>query len=159
MTTSQQITGAGHPIEFSAPDGKQISLIMSPLSDKDIAELDSWVQSVCIDNARRSLPPNATQKEIELTMNSAMTTAMGLTAFGGSGARLMSTPRGVARLVWQSCRKNHPTLTVEQVTEYMFNPQNINHANLIFRKLNVPESSGPTKGNAQAGKGNKRRRK
>lgn len=155
MSSSQSITGAGHPIKFAAPDGKDIELIMTPLSDKEITELDSWVQSVVIDNARRSLPPNASQRDIELTMNAALITSMGLTAFGGAGARLMATPRGVARLVWQSCRKNHPTLTPEQLTEYMFNPVNINQANSIFRKLNIPETkpnAGPQRGKIPAGK-------
>ncbi len=157
MTTAQQLTGATHPISFLDKDAKEIQLLMSPLSDIDIAELDSWVQSVCIENARNSLPANAPQRDIDLTMNSAMVTSMGLSAFSGAGARLMGTPRGVARMVWQSCKANHKTLTVAQVMQYMFNPQNVNCANLIFRKLNMPETFDPkvreTKpGNVRAGK-------
>lgn len=126
---------------------------MSPLTDKDIAELDSWIQSRCIEIARNSLPPDASQELRNETIQSAIEVAMSMTWLSGRGAKILATVQGMTRLVWVSIRKNHPDVTPAQLQAYMLDPENIQKANLAFSRLNsAGKSNGAANENSSAGK-------
>jgi hypothetical protein len=116
---------------FSAEDGR-----LSPLDDRDLSELDLWLQARFINMAReaaKGLPQD--QREAEVTQ--AQITASSLTWMSGQGAKLMATVDGMARIVWQGAKHNHPDLSYEECRAKMFDPTNVEAANDLFAKLNV----------------------
>jgi hypothetical protein len=116
---------------------------MQQLKDTDIAELDEWVQARHIHIARKSLDANCSQAERDETLRLAMLQAQDMTWMSGRGAKMIATPAGMARLVWQCVHRNHPGVTEEEIAGHMFDPNNIDSAvnvdaaNDAFKKLNV----------------------
>lgn len=135
MSQHQQITMSTFPLHL----GDKV-FNASPLSDKDLAEMDSWVQAKTIRIARESLPSNASPAEREETLTIALRLAQTLTAWSGTGAKMIASVEGMTRLVWQSCKRNHPELTEDCLREYMFDPDNIRETQRVFKKLNNPDS-------------------
>jgi len=120
------------------------TLRMRPLTDRDIGELDGWLRQRIIRSARESLPPGSTQAEREETLSLAMREAATASLISPYGVRVMSTPEGLARLVWQSVRLDHPEQTPESILALLYSPENIRAANEAFMELNsVPESKNP----------------
>jgi len=133
-------TAAASPLVFA--DGTTFQ--MSPLTDRDIAELDLWVQARIVQIARASL--NGEPAEIrEETLRLAMQTAAGASWMTGMGARIMATVPGMTRLVWQSIKRSHPEITEEEVGQHLFSPENIEHARETFDKLNLEGKKGVKK--------------
>lgn len=147
----QAATAASAPLTFA--DGTTYQ--MSPLSDKDIAELDAWVQSRIICMARESLPKDATQSERDETLRIAMQTASSVTWMSGQGAKLLATVQGWTRLVWQTIKRNHPDVTEEELSAHMFSPENVREVNRVFTEQNVVKD--PAKKKTR--KGRKRKKK
>jgi len=156
MNERGKITGAPRPITFS--DGTTYRV--SPLSDRDIAELDHWVQARYVAIARDSLPPNASQQLREETMTIAMNTALGLTWMSGVGARTMGTIDGMTQLIWQSIHKLHPDVTIEELRNKMFDPANVDEVARTFKEVNpVPKMPHEKKGPPPNSRPKSRRRK
>jgi hypothetical protein len=127
-----EVTAASFPITLA---GKEYRL--SPLSDRDNSELTNWLRASFIQMARDSLPGNATQQERDETLAVAMREARGISWFSREGAKVMRSLEGVARVVWQSLRKEHPELTPEQVREMLVDERTIDHALAVWREINV----------------------
>lgn len=151
----QAATAASAPLTFA--DGTTYQ--MSPLSDKDIAELDAWVQSRIICMARESLPEGATQSERDETLRVAMQTASSITWMSGQGAKLLATVPGWTRLVWQTIKRNHPDVTEEELSEHMFSPENIREVNRVFTEQNVVKDPAKKNSPKKTRKGRKRKKK
>lgn len=134
------------PIPLAFNDGTTWRL--SPFTDADIAELDRYVQHRYIQMARDSLPPEATKAQREETLAVAMNHAMGLTFMAGMGAKLMASVDGVARVVWQGLRHNHPHITVEEVRAKLFNPVNLLASTEVLAQVNS-FAAGSRSGKAQ----------
>ena len=105
MTTRSQATAASGEITI---DGKIYR--MSPLSDKDIGELDNWIRIRVIRLARQALTGEETEIEKRGIMGAAFEYATSLTWLD-KGVEEMGTLSGVARLLWQVLKRNHPELT------------------------------------------------
>ena len=151
MPDLAKMTAAPAPLKFV--DGSTYQ--MSPLTDKDIAELDEWVRARHIQIAVESTKDMADEDKAELRQV-ALLQAGELSWMSGTGARLMATVDGMTRLVWQSCKKNHPELTEAALREKIFDPRNVDEANKMFEHLNLPAESGDKK---RLGKRVKPRRK
>lgn len=154
----QTATAAAAPLQFA--DGTVYQ--MSPLSDKDIAELDAWVQSRVIQMARASLSKDAPQSERDETLRIAMQTASSITWLSGQGAQILATVPGWTRLVWQAIKRNHPDVTEEELSAQMFSAENIREVNRVFTEQNVVKGiSEPAKKNEPKAtrKGRKRKTK
>lgn len=108
---------------------------MSPLTDKDIAELDSFVQQRSIQIARDSVAGQSDEIRRE-TIAIAIECALGLTWMAGRGAKILATVPGMARLLWQSVKRNHPEITVDELQELMLERNNIETVTDTFKKLN-----------------------
>ncbi len=146
-------TAASAPLTFA--DGTEYQ--MSPLTDKDIAELDEWVQARSIRIARMSLSAEADAMERRETMSLAMSEASRLTWMAGEGAAVMATLPGMTRLVWQSVKKSHPDVTERMLAEKLFSPENLNAAIDTYEHLN---NIGPNLKKTKATrKGRKRKRR
>jgi hypothetical protein len=102
-----EMTAAAHPISIG---GKEYQ--MSPLTERDLDELDAWYRKTMIDAARSALSSDMTQDERDEVMDAAVRQAHGL-RFLTRGAK-MSGER-FARLIWQGCKKKHPQLTMTEV--------------------------------------------
>lgn len=141
-----RVNGAAVPLTV-VNDGKEVTFLMSPLSDKDLSELTEWVQERYLQTARKSAK-NEPREERDRIEQLALATACTLAWTSGIGARMIASPDGMARLIWHGVRKNHPEITVEELRSYMFSAENIRESNRIFRKANdLPESNakgGPT---------------
>lgn len=145
MSTSQ-ITAAARPLtlyETVQVEGRdtvrEINLDMSPLTDRDITELDLWVQVKFVRMARAAAQGLATEeyeKEIEL----AQRTAALLSAFTGQGARMLSTVEGMARVTYLAIRKRNPDITEERLRSLLFNPANLSMVNEAIAKANFPDT-------------------
>ena len=110
--------------------------MMSPLTDRDISELDEWVRARYIATARASLE-GVTGPDREETLRIAMDRAMALTWLSGEGLKLIATIDGTARLLWQSIYRSHPDLKYEDLRQLMLDPRNIANVNEAFKELNV----------------------
>jgi len=132
-STQASLTGASAPLEIGDHEYQA-----SPLTDKDISELDAWIQADYVKVARASLDENSTKAEREETLAIAMRQAAGLSWMSGTGAKMIATVKGMARLTWQMIHRNHPKVTVAQLQSELFNPENLANAKRIFDKLNLP---------------------
>lgn len=154
-TDRQAATAASAPLTFV--DGTVYQ--MSPLSDKDIAELDAWVQSRIICMARESLPVDATKIERDETLSIAIRIASSTTWMSGQGAKLLATVPGWTRLVWQTIKRNHPNVTEEELSEHMFSPENVREVNRVFTEQNVVKNLAKKNSPKKTRKGRKRKKK
>lgn len=107
-----------------------------PLTDLDIAELDSWIKAELIRAARMSCE-GASQEERELVLRVAMQEAAGISWYSGTGLKMIATLVGMSRLVWQMLKRRYPDLSLEEVRKGLFNPESLAQANDAFRSLNV----------------------
>lgn len=142
------ITAASYPLDLA--DGTTYQF--SPLTDKDIDEIDGWLQARVIENARRSLTPDMTQAERDELQSLAIRESLSVSLISPQGARMLATVQGMTRLVWQSVKRNHPGVTEDQIRAHMLSPENIQRANAAFSKVNNSGSktetqrAGPKKG-------------
>lgn len=109
MTTSSQATAAAAPVEI---DGKQYHV--SPLSDREWAELDLWCQGRVIQIARASLPSDASEEDRRQTMAAAFENAA-QRSWAKDGVRAVQTRPGLSQFVWRLLHRRHPELTLDEV--------------------------------------------
>lgn len=133
------LTAASSPLKL-----RDLELNLSPLSDKDIEELDEWVQSRFLDRVRVSLKgasPEERRESLEIAMQQSVT----LTWMSGLGAKILATVPGMARLVYQSALKRHPNITYEEIRARVVDPEDVERINYKFAKLNgMSATGGPT---------------
>lgn len=134
-----RLTAASAPLRLGKTDYQ-----MSRLTDRDISELDEWVQARFVENARASLKGEKDEALRQETLSIALKQALTITWMSGIGAKMMATPIGMARLVWQCIHKAHPKVTLEQLTEDMFSPENVERARATFAHLNLGKEKGPS---------------
>lgn len=130
------LTGACTPLSLN---GKEYRA--SPLSDKDISELDEWVQTLTIRRAQAALTDSMSTAERQELLQVAIREASAMTWVGGHGARMLATVDGMSRLVWQMLKKEHRDLTPDFVRQELIkNPRgNIEEANRVFARLRDEE--------------------
>jgi len=132
-----RINAASSPLRFA--DGTEYQ--MSPLTDRDISELDEWVRVRFINLAMRSLPAETSEAERAAARMQATHEALTLTWMSGRGAQHMASVDGMTRLVWQSVKRNHPGVTEDELRRHLFSQENIAAVQLQFRRLNMPETN------------------
>jgi hypothetical protein len=141
MADRAQITAATAEIKI---DGKMYQ--MSPLSDKDIAELDNWIRVRVVRLARASLTGEETKQEREEVLGVAFKYASSLTWLD-KGAEEMTTLEGVARVLKQTLKKHHPEITAEYLGACIVDGKiDMDDATDIFDLLNaLPEEAAKKK--------------
>lgn len=127
------ISGAAATLTFE--DGT--SYLMSPLSDRDIDEIDLYLQSRIIEISRAAIPPDATREDREIFASAALREASNVSMLSGRGVGLLSTVGGMTRLVWQSIKRNHPDVTLNELREQLSKEYNVRAANATFTKANA----------------------
>jgi len=138
MNTDNQLTAAATPLFLNKKEYRA-----APLNDRDISELDEWVQTRLIQRASSALTPDMTGQQRAEILDSAMRVSQGLTWASGQGARILATVDGMAQLTWQMLKREHPTLTPEFVRqELMANPKaNMEETQRVFNRLKEEEKS------------------
>lgn len=132
------VTQAPAPVTFHGNEYRA-----TPLSDKDLVELDHWIQAQFIARVRESLesldPDNKPEDQIvyEREMQGARRQALTITWMSGEGAGMMATVNGTARVLWHQLRKNHPEMTHDDCRELMIDPQSIGLAQQLFKTLDL----------------------
>jgi hypothetical protein len=129
------VAAATIPIQLA---GQEFQL--SPLTDRDIQELNNWLQSQVIQAARGALTDDMAQDQRDEILGAAVREASKVSWFSADGARRMRTIEGVSRILWQSLKRLHPSLTPDKVKDMVLDPATVTMAMAAFRKVNdVPE--------------------
>lgn len=159
-----QVTAAPHPVTLG---GKQY--MMSPMSDKDMDEINNWLRSTVIDMARRSIPEDATKSEREEMLGVALDRARRLSWMSGEGARLIAEPEGIMRVLHACLRKNHPNLTFQELWDSVvsesadgrkeMDPTELEGAIAVWEELNIPPGQDRRKKTSKAKKKRRKRRR
>jgi hypothetical protein len=143
--THAHITGASAPIKL----GDKLYDV-SPLTDKDIAELDAYCRHVHIQTAIDA-SKGQDSSIVDKLINAAVMQASAITFMSPQGAAIIKSQNGVARILWHGLKHKHPSLTHEQVRAMMYDPSSIKEANRVFKELNVePLAEVAAKGKALA---------
>jgi hypothetical protein len=133
------------PVEVNL--GK-IKLLMSPLTDRDMAELDEYVRAVYVRNARVSVDDvkDSDPSMWGRVMKFAMETALLLTWSRPPGSNVMGTTDGIVRLAYQGAKKHTSGLTLESLRAALTDPENVAVFRQKFTSTNEVRTSPPTKG-------------
>ena len=110
---------------------------VSPLNDISREALDEWVRSQFVERVLPIINGLASEKDRQLALDRAFDKSLSLTWMSGEGAKLMGTVKGVARMLYEGIRPNHPEIRFEDLCSLLFNPENVRLANAAFRQLNV----------------------
>lgn len=137
MSTADERMNAA-PVLLRFVDGTEYR--MSPLTDRDISEMDEWVRLTYINLAMKSLPHGTSEERRDAVRFRAVGESMALTWTSSTGAALMATVDGMTRLVWQGVRVNHPDVTLEDLRKHLFSRENLSMVRSQFRRANVPEA-------------------
>jgi hypothetical protein len=119
----------------------------SPLTDKDLAELTTWIQTKIVQTAINSLPV-ATSQTLALReeiLSIAVKASAAVSWQSLDGIKILETPDGMARITWQMTRKNHSGLEHSNFIKYFKDPTNAQNFFLIFQKLH-PTLTKPMEG-------------
>jgi hypothetical protein len=122
------ITGAGTPIKLG-----DVTYLVSPLSDKDLIELDEFVRFVHVNAAVDSAPASMKDRALEIAIQQ----ASALSFMSPGGAAIIKNHNGISRILWHGIRHNHPEVTHEQIRELIIKHEVVAEANRVFKKLNV----------------------
>jgi len=152
MTTRAEATAA--PGEVTIGDK---TYRMSPLTDRDIGELDNWIQAKSLRIARESIPKDASTDEYNRMITAAMVGIQSLTMSSTRGAAVMASVDGLARALWQGIHPHHPDVTVDDVASALYTAKDIGSAAFDFKRVNHFGSS--KKKRRQKDKKRKRNRK
>lgn len=134
------MTAASRPIMLA---GKEYQ--MAPLSDLDIAELDQWLKAKVIQTAIDAVPPDASEQTRQAILDSANRVALELSWMSPEGAKQMRTLDGMARLVWQSIKRQHPETTHIDIRKALTDARTVNEAVSAFDSLNQAGESSKKK--------------
>ena len=126
------VTQAPHPVVLGG-----VEYTLAPLTDVDIEELNNWLRSDVIRMARDALTEDMTPAERAEILGVAMDKARGLSWLSGEGAAAMASLSGIARVLWQGLRANHPELTWKRVQELIMDKRTLDYALAIWRELNL----------------------
>ena len=146
--TDINLTKAAHDITLIMKDGNEVTYQLVPLTDRDYDELDNWVKEQIIESAvqgAKHLEPSI-QK---LVIDSAVAQASGASWLTPTGTKLIVTPRGIARMLWQSIKRNHSTITYKEILSAMFDERNMKDSEVAKNVRSVTDKVAKANGFSQ----------
>jgi hypothetical protein len=132
-----------HPITING-----ITYQMSPLDDIGHDSLDEWAKAKYVESTAAILA-KVPEADKALAYKVAYQEAAHITFMSDYGSRLMRTVEGVAQLLYEGIRRNHPEVTPEFLRKALIEgagSDNIEKVTAAFEHLNLPdekESSSP----------------
>lgn len=109
---------------------------VAPLTDKDISELDEYIRHVHVTTAVKATQ-GLSQEIQDRALEIAISQASELSFMSPRGASIIRSLDGVARILWQGLKHNHPDLSYEEVRATFTDRSLVKEANRVFTKLNV----------------------
>lgn len=126
---------------FEKPDGdKEFTLTMRSLDDESLVAMDEWVRSRAMKTALSSIDSFAPGPARQSYIDQAIRTASSFTWMSGEGAKIMGSIEGVAKMMHESVKQDHPDLTIDRVRRMFFDSRNITRFNAHFKRLNSMRS-------------------
>lgn len=125
-------------------------LVMRPLTDRDLVEMDEWVRSSVMDVALRTLERVDKQSLRDEVLRNALKTASTVGWYSREGFAMMATPNGLARLLHQSAGKPRSP-TVEELAKHLTDPASVSRVETTFRRLNLTDGEPPKEGSQESG--------
>ena len=110
--------------------------------------MDEWVR----EKYRERMAPMLnmlTGDALVAAMNRTMSTLPTMSFVSNEGAKFVGTVDGMARLVYEMIRPNHPDVTYETLCAEMTNPEHVRRANQKFRELEGLDQQGESSGKAK----------
>ena len=127
------ISAAAIPIEFK--NGEQYQL--SPLTDKELDEIDLWLQSRLINIARHSLTPDLSKAERDEILAAALRESSKLSVFSAAGIQALSNIQGLTHLCYISLLRRHPNISRDDIRQLFLELENIDIFNEAFARANA----------------------
>jgi len=106
-----QISAAAHPITL-----RGVEYRIAPLEDHQIDEVNNWLRTRLLNIARESLKGVADQDVRDETLGAALREASKLDFMTGRGFKELVNRNGISQLLFQSLRREHPTLTLDNAS-------------------------------------------
>jgi hypothetical protein len=110
---------------------------VSPLSDEGREAMDEWVRAKFVERITPIIDALKNRQDREAALDRAFTRAFEITWMSEEGSKLIGTVEGVAKLLYEGIRPNHPDVTFDELKQQMFSAENVDKANAIFRELNI----------------------
>ncbi len=129
-----QLTCAPYPVVLG-----EKTFQMSPLTDRDIDSLSNWIRSELIATARLALSDDMTPFERNEILEAAIAKARSVSFGEPSSAPYFKSVDGVARVIFQGVRKNHPKLTFEDFKPLLKTKEAIEASMEVWKELNIPQ--------------------
>lgn len=117
---------------------------LSPLDDNSHESLDEWVRERYVEQTTKFIKALTSKEDKELALNVAYSKASELTWLSSYGAKMIGTVDGMAQLLYELARKNHPEVTQKTMRELMLDPNNVAKVNAKFMHMH-PLKKAPTK--------------
>ena len=107
-----------------------VEYLFSPLTDGDMDELDLWARAQMVRVAMEAV------KDQQPRFQAAVAATAARESLIVSWADTSGTREGVARMIWQSVKRKHPTVTYEQCQSHARVPQNVDACLVAYGELN-----------------------
>lgn len=133
--SQEDVIGAGSFVTFD-----NIEYKIRRINDKDIALLNEWVRGRIVSIARSSLEGVEDEFTRQETLSAAITKAMSTSWMYGDGAKMMASPEGLARIIWQAMQGVDDRLSYEDMRGLMLIPE---HVNEVTRSLHIIKPKRP----------------
>jgi hypothetical protein len=120
-------------------DGQQ--WLLAPLTDKDISELDHWLQARTLRIARASLEPGMSDAERREMLDIALDRASRASFLSHHGTEVWFTLEGLTQIYWHMLKHNHPSLSIENLGRMLRDSRNLDEANDGLAILDAPKKN------------------
>lgn len=135
-------SGITHPVKLGNK-----TYFATALTDASLQSLDMWIRSKYVERAIeliKKAPPE--DKEIAYRVATQEASSLGWKSIFGQ--QLMGTVEGVAQLLYEGIKENHPEVTPEELRAFLLDGDAVNEATNAFKTLNMRKEKAPTKGKA-----------
>lgn len=131
----------------------------SPLTDNAKDSLDQFVQHKLIEGKMAFIDRLEKQEDREFAIKTAMEQVAGVGFMSAEGVNIAGSPEGIARIIWEGVRPNHPDWPWERFKELEFDVTALAEGNAIFYEFNVaPLEKAKREGKERRAKATKEKR-
>lgn len=139
MTTNARATAAPIPVTI---DSKQY--LFTPFSRRDFGMFENWVQGRYIEVYTANLN-KAPEEHRRSLLEQAYAHAATLTIASPEATKLMVSMDGAIQLAWISLHHEHPDITIDEVSDLMFNDEKRDRIMEVLDRFDRSSSADPQK--------------
>ena len=134
-----KLTAAPMELEYN----KKIYRV-SPLRDRDLGELQNFIQDKYLSLAKRNLDGMSTENK-SLLLKTAFEKATTLRVYSAESSGILNSVEGIAKMSWLSLRKEHSDLTFDQVWDLCNDSNFVENMMQLITELNKVDENGVKK--------------